>query len=62
MFSTQSSDLNRIQSTYLATRTHAVGMNHMYLQPVVCKSPSTNVASIGDEDLTDKLIEQRIPT
>ena len=41
----------------------AVWINHTYMQPVVSKSPSTNLASIVDvDDLTDKLIEQGIRT
>ena len=39
-----------------------LGINRTHIQPVLCKSPSTNVASIGDDDLTDKLIEQVILT
>ena len=41
----------------------AVGINHTYIQPVVSKSPSTNLASIVDvDDLRDKLIGQGIRT
>jgi hypothetical protein len=41
---------------------HAVGIKLTYIQPVVCKSPTTTEASTEDEVLPEKLIEQVIPT
>ena len=39
----------------------AVGINHTYIQPAVCKSPSTREVSIEDvEVLPDELTEQGI--
>ena len=39
-----------------------VGINRTYIQPVVCKSPTTTEASSEDESPPDKLIEQVIRT
>ena len=39
-----------------------VGINHRYILPVICKSPTTKEASTEDEILPDKLIEQVIHT
>jgi len=37
----------------------AVGINHTYIQPAVCKSPTTREVSIEDvKVLLDKLTEQ----